>query len=74
VGDEGTGDRHRCRYGRRRNDVRGVPLELNDVFLRRGRWPDAARPDEVLASEMFCESHGLDPGEHIGAIINGRVS
>ena len=45
---------------------------LNDVFLRRGRWPDAARSDEVLASEMFCETHGLDPGEHIGAIINGR--
>jgi putative ABC transport system permease protein len=45
---------------------------LNDVFLRRGRWPDAARPDEVLASEMFCESHGLDPGNRIAAIINGR--
>jgi putative ABC transport system permease protein len=45
---------------------------LNDVFLRRGRWPDAARPDEVLASEMFCESHGLTPGNRIGAIINGR--
>jgi len=45
---------------------------LNDVFLRHGRWPDAARADEVLASEMFCESHGLTPGHRIGAIINGR--
>src|SRR5436190_9831542 len=50
---------------------RGQPL-LNDVFLRRGRWIDADRPDEVLASEMFCESHGLEPGDHVGAIINGR--
>jgi putative ABC transport system permease protein len=45
---------------------------LNDVFLRRGRWPDPGRSDEVLASEMFCESHQLGPGDHVGAIINGR--
>jgi putative ABC transport system permease protein len=45
---------------------------LNDVFMRRGRWPDAARADEVLASEMCCESHRINPGDRIGAIINGR--
>ncbi len=50
---------------------RGRPL-LNDVFLRRGRWPDPTRSDEVLASEMFAESHGLDPGDRIAALINGR--
>jgi putative ABC transport system permease protein len=50
---------------------RGRPL-LNDVFLRRGRWVDPERPDEVLASEMFCEAHGLEPGDRVGAIINGR--
>jgi putative ABC transport system permease protein len=50
---------------------RGRP-RLNDVFLRRGRWPDPARPDEVLASELFCESHGLHPGDRLAAIINGR--
>jgi putative ABC transport system permease protein len=50
---------------------RGRPL-LNDVFLRRGRWVDSNRPDEVLASEMFCEAHGLEPGDRVGAIINGR--
>jgi len=50
---------------------RGRP-PLNDVFLRRGRWPDAARPDEVLASELFCESHRLSPGDRVGALINGR--
>jgi putative ABC transport system permease protein len=50
---------------------RGRP-PLNDVFLRRGRWVDPARPDEVLASELFCESHGLEPGDHIAALINGR--
>jgi putative ABC transport system permease protein len=50
---------------------RGRP-PLNDVFLRRGRWVDPTRPDEVLASEMFCEAHGLQPGDEVAAIINGR--
>ena len=50
---------------------RGRPA-LNDVFLRRGRWPDPSRPDEVLASEIFCESHGFHPGDRIAALINGR--
>ena len=45
---------------------------LNRVYLRRGRWIDAARPDEVLASEMFCEEHGLEPGDRVWAVINGR--
>lgn len=50
---------------------RGRPL-LNDVYLRRGRWVDPARPDEVLASEMFAEANGLEPGDEVAAIINGR--
>ena len=50
---------------------RGRP-QLNDVFLRRGRWPDPASPDEVVASEIFCESHGFDPGDRFAALINGR--
>ena len=50
---------------------RGRPA-LNDLFLRRGRWIDPARPDEVLASEMFCEAHGFGPGDRVAALINGR--
>ncbi|MFN7981160.1 MAG: FtsX-like permease family protein [Vicinamibacterales bacterium] len=46
--------------------------ELNDVFVRRGRWVDPTRPDEVLASEMFCEAHGFGPGDRVAALINGR--
>src|SRR6185295_15106894 len=45
---------------------------LNDVYLRSGRWVDSTRPDEVLASEMFCEANKLVPGDHVAAIINGR--
>jgi putative ABC transport system permease protein len=49
----------------------GRPL-LNDVYLRRGRWIERGRPDEVLASEMFCEAHGFVPGDRVAAVINGR--
>jgi putative ABC transport system permease protein len=50
----------------------GEGSRLNGVSLRRGRWIDAVRPDEVLASEMFCEEHGLNPGDRVWAVINGR--
>jgi putative ABC transport system permease protein len=50
---------------------RGQP-RLDRVYLRRGRWIDPTRPDEVLASEMFTEAHGFQPGDRIAAIINGR--
>ncbi len=45
---------------------------LNDLFLRRGRWIEPGRDDEVLVSEAFAEAHGLGPGDHVSAIINGR--
>jgi putative ABC transport system permease protein len=45
---------------------------LNDVFLRRGRFPALGRPDEVLVSEAFAISRELAPGDRLGAIINGR--
>ncbi len=50
---------------------RGRPA-LNDVFLRSGRWPEAGRPDEVLASEVFTEANAMRPGDSVVAIINGR--
>lgn len=46
---------------------------VNDLFLRRGRWIEPGRPDEVLASEGFVEAHGFEPGDDIEAIINGRL-
>jgi putative ABC transport system permease protein len=46
---------------------------LNDLFLRRGRWIEPGRPDEVLASEGFVVAHGLNPGDRVPAVINGRL-
>ncbi len=45
---------------------------LNDVFLRRGREPDPARPDEVLVSESFAKGRHLELGDRVGAVINGH--
>jgi putative ABC transport system permease protein len=47
--------------------------QVNDLFLRRGRWIEPGRPDEVLASEGFVTAHGLNPGEKVPAVINGRL-
>jgi putative ABC transport system permease protein len=45
---------------------------LNDVFLRRGRFPSPERPDEVLVSEGFALARRIGPGDRLGAVINGR--
>jgi putative ABC transport system permease protein len=54
----------------------GIPSagrpRLNDLFLRKGRWIDPARGDEVLASEAFASANHFEPGAEIAAVINGR--
>ncbi len=46
---------------------------VNDLFLRRGRWIEPGRRDEVLASEGFVTAHGLQLGDRVPAVINGRL-
>ena len=46
---------------------------VNDLFLRRGRWIEQGRADEVLASEGFVTAHGLVPATPCRRIINGRL-
>ena len=45
---------------------------LDDVFLQRGQYIEATSADGVIVHEAFAEEHGLDPGDTIAAIINGR--
>ncbi|CAN5518633.1 ABC transporter permease [soil metagenome] len=52
-------------------DIPPRPM-LNDVFLRRGRFPAAGRVDEVLVSEAFALARDLQPGDRVAAIINAR--
>jgi putative ABC transport system permease protein len=47
--------------------------QVNDIFLRQGRWIEPGRPDEVLASEAFVLAHGLAPGDRVPAVMNGRL-
>jgi len=45
---------------------------INAVHLRRGRRPEHGHPDEVLVSEAFADANGLEPGDRLGAVLNGR--
>jgi putative ABC transport system permease protein len=55
----------------------GIPVDrrprINDLFLRRGRWVERGRTDEVLASEGFVIANGLEIGDRVPAVINGRL-
>ena len=46
---------------------------VNDLFLRRGRWIEPNRPDEILASEGFVIANRLELGDRVPAVINGRL-
>jgi putative ABC transport system permease protein len=45
---------------------------LNGLFLRRGRYIEPGRHDEVLVSEAFSSANHLEIGTSIAAVINGR--
>lgn len=46
---------------------------LNRLHLRRGRFPEPFAQHEAVASEAFANAHGLNPGDSVRAIINGRL-
>ena len=63
-----------------REPVRGLAMSLprdnrtalNALVLRQGRFPDPARPAEILVHEAFAEAHKLAIGSALGANINGH--
>src|SRR6056297_1306839 len=46
--------------------------EVNRLFLRHGRLPQAAHGNEVAVIGSFADAHALQPGDEMDAIINGR--
>lgn len=60
-----------------RGDLISVPSNgtaaLNGVVLRAGRNLEPGRYDEVLVNEPFAQVHGLEPGDHLSAVINGKL-
>jgi putative ABC transport system permease protein len=45
---------------------------LNQLYLRRGRWLEPGRTGEVLVSEGFTDAHKFQPGDQVTAVINGQ--
>jgi putative ABC transport system permease protein len=45
---------------------------LNRLAMRQGRYPRLGHPDEAVLTEPFAQAHGLEPGDPLRAIINGR--
>jgi putative ABC transport system permease protein len=50
---------------------RQAPM-LNDLYIRQGRYSDAAQGDEVLISKAFANANQLRLDDTLGAVINGR--
>ena len=50
----------------------GGEPKLNRVFLRSGRFPRTDERREVVVGESFAIENGLNPGDSLVAVINGR--
>ena len=49
----------------------GAP-ELNRLFLRRGQWLGPGSRGQVLVGEAFADANGLQPGDRLALLLNGR--
>lgn len=45
---------------------------LNALTLKRGRWPEPGATLEALVSDRFAAARGLNPGDSVHAILNGK--
>lgn len=45
---------------------------INRLSLQSGRLIEGEEPNEVLVSEGFAKARGLNPGDRLAAILNGR--
>ncbi len=45
---------------------------VNDLVLKRGRWPESTRSSEVLVNESFAEAHSIEPGHLLPVLILGQ--
>ncbi|HDQ39567.1 MAG TPA: ABC transporter permease [Desulfonatronum sp.] len=50
----------------------GRNADLNRLYLRQGRLPEAGRDREIVVNEAFADAHGFAPGDRLAAVINGR--
>jgi len=45
---------------------------LNNLYLRRGRFPEPRADGEVLVSQHIADAHGFNPGDAVTAVINEK--
>jgi len=50
----------------------GRPL-LNDLLITKGRYIVSGAPNEVIINEKFALARGLEPGQSVRAVMNGRA-
>lgn len=46
--------------------------ELNRLHLKRGRIVEPYSEDEAILSDTLAEGHGIEPGDTLSVIVNGR--
>jgi putative ABC transport system permease protein len=51
---------------------RKVGAGMNRVVLARGRWIEADDPSGVLVSQSFARARGIEPGQRLSVLMNGR--
>jgi len=59
-------------YGRLLSLPATRPPATNALFLRRGRFPEAGKSDEIVLLDSFAEAHGLAPGSRVPVVVNGK--
>ncbi len=50
----------------------GAEPLLNTLHMKRGRMVQPYSADEAVLSDTFADAHRLQPGDKVGAIINGK--
>jgi len=55
----------------------GLPLDaesgMGRLTLRRGQWITREGSDQVLVNERFAQARGLQPGDTLHALLNGKL-
>jgi putative ABC transport system permease protein len=46
---------------------------LGGLYLRAGRMIEPGRDDEALLLEAFANAHGIEPGQRVSVVINGKL-
>ena len=60
-------------YGEVLSIPHGREPATNVPLLRHGRWPEQGRADEVVVLESFAGAHGLQEGDELPAVLNGKL-